>query len=110
MTVLGLGLIVGLVAVTLLVLRTLWVHSIKDYLTEVAVGVALLLDRGLWLEVKLAVTVAYHRLVHGKLKQCWELLVPVLTIPLLIAMHFLSAIVFLMWVFTPFMILGVLLP
>ena len=110
MTVLGLGLTIGLVVVTLLVLRILWVHSIKDYLTEVAVGVELLLDRGLWREVELAVTAAYHRLIHGKLKQCWELLVPVLTIPLLVALYFLSAIVFLMWVFIPFMLLMVLLP
>lgn len=110
MTVLGLGITVGLVVVTLLVLRILWVHSIKDYITEVAVGVELLLDRGLWREVELAVTAAYHRLIHGKLKQCWELILPVLSIPLLVALYFISAVVFLMWVFIPFMLLMVLLP
>ena len=110
MTVFGLGLTVGLVVVTALILRILWVHSIKDYLAEVAVGVELLLDRGLLREIELTLTLAWNRLVKGKLRQCWELLAPVLAIPLILALYFISAIVFLMWVFIPFMLLMVLLP
>jgi hypothetical protein len=45
-----------------------------------------------------------------KFKQCRDLIVPVLTIPILIGMYFISAVVFLLLVFMPFLLLVPLIP
>lgn len=110
MTVLGLGLVVGLVVITAFILRVLWVNSIKEYLAEVAVGVELLLDRGILREISVTAQDAWLRLTHGKVKQCAELIVPILAIPVLILLYFVSAVVFLFWVFMPFLLLISLIP
>lgn len=100
-----LGLVVGLVVITAFILRVLWGHSIKEYISEVSVGVELLLDRGIIREIAVTVQSAWLRITRGKVRQGVGLILPVLTIPVLIVLYFVSAVVFLFWIFLPFLLL-----
>lgn len=109
MTIFNLGLVVLLLAVTVLMLRILWFLNIKEFITEVTAGVKLTMSTAMLKEIGSTAKSAWQRVTQGKIRQGVDLILPVLGLPVIICLYFLSTVVFLFWILTPFLILLMLI-